>query len=91
MDKDFISRYFYEDAVTRLERTIEKLWILSVILVLLLVGTNGAWLYYESQFKEVVETTTVDQDVDTGNGDANITGIGDIVYGESETTGNEDN
>ena len=34
--------------------TIKRLWILIVILVLMLVGTNVAWLIYESQY-EVVE------------------------------------
>ncbi len=30
--------------------TIKRLWILIVILALMLVGTNIAWLVYESQF-----------------------------------------
>ena len=33
--------------------TIKKLWILIVVLVLMLVGTNVAWLAYESQFETV--------------------------------------
>lgn len=37
------------------ERTIKRLWIVIILLVLLLFGTNAAWIYYESQW-EVVET-----------------------------------
>ena len=74
--------YIAHEAMTaRLERTIEKLWIVCIILILLLVGTNIGWIYYEAQFEEMVVT----QDVDTGNGDATVTGIGDINYGTSET------
>lgn len=63
-----------ESMLTRLERTITKLWIVILILIALLVGSNIAWLYYESQF----ETTEITQDVDTGNGDnTTVIGIGD--------------
>ena len=84
MDKnnsDSIPRYYYEDITTRLERNSERLWILCIVLIILLVGTNAAWIYYENQF----EDTVITQEVDTGTGDANVTGIGDIVNGQSET------
>ena len=77
----------HEGTMARLERANRRLWILSILLVIMLVGTNAGWIWYESQF-EVVETTTqeVSQDIDTGNGNANVVGIGDI-YGEGETEG----
>lgn len=76
----------HEGDMARLERTNRRLWILSIMLVLLLVGTNAGWIYYENQFQEVETVTTqeVDQDVDTGNGDAKVIGIGGI-YGAGET------
>lgn len=78
----------HEGDMTRLERTNRRLWILSIMLVLLLVGTNAGWIWYENQFQEVETVTTqeVDQDVDTGNGDATVIGIGG-VYGAGETEG----
>lgn len=78
----------HEGDMTRLERTNRRLWILSIMLVLLLVGTNVGWIWYENQFQEVETVTTqeVDQDVDTGNGDATVIGIGG-VYGAGETEG----
>lgn len=78
----------FESALARLERTNRRLFILCIILILLLLATNMGWLYWESQFT-TTESTEVSQDIDTGNGDANITGIGDIVYGESETESNQ--
>ena len=73
--------YKEERGMALAERTIERLWILTLLLVILLVGSNGAWLYYESSF----EDTEITQDVDTGNGDATVTGIGDISYGTNTT------
>ena len=58
-----------------------------VLLVLLLVGSNIAWLLYESQF----ESMTIEQEVDTGEGDAFVVGNGDLNYGESQTENNETN
>lgn len=90
MNKNFRDEIF----IAVLERTIRRLWILCIILIILLVGTNIAWLYYESQFEDVVTTTeSVDQDIDSGDGDGNtiVNGIGDIHNGESETNSDQDN
>ena len=74
----------HEGDMARLERIIKRLWILCIIMFIALVGTNAYWIWFESQFEEVVTTQEVTQDVDTGNGDATVTGIGDI-YGTGET------
>lgn len=76
----------HESDMARLERTIKRLWILLILLIVLLVGSNVAWTIYESQF-ETVETTEITQDVDTGEGDAFVSGTGDVNYGESSTDG----
>lgn len=78
----------HEGDMTRLERTNRRLWILSIMLVFLLVGTNAGWIWFENQFEDVETVTTqeVDQDVDTGEGAATVIGIGSI-YGEGETEG----
>lgn len=74
----------HEGDMARLERANRRLWILSIMLVLLLVGTNAGWIWYESQFEDVVTTQEAWQDVDTGEGDATVIGIGNY-YGEGET------
>lgn len=69
----------YESALARAERTIRRMWVLCILLVILLVGTNCAWLWYENQFSE----QEVTQEVDTGTGAATVIGIGDY-NGESK-------
>lgn len=86
MDKD-ISYVAFESVCARFERTIKRLWVLVIILTVLLVGTNCAWLWYESQFS-YVETTEVSQDVDATDGEnVVVSGTGDINYGESKADG----
>lgn len=82
MEQQNISYFAHEGIVARLERMNRRLWVLCIILILLLAGTNGAWIYYESQFTD--ETLTVTQDVDSGDGDA-IVNDGVHINGESTT------
>lgn len=56
----------YESEVARLERTIKRLFIICVLLIIVAVGTNAYWIWYEAQFDDIV--TTVTQDVDSGEG-----------------------
>lgn len=76
----------HEADMARQERTIKRLWILLIIVIFLFVCSNCAWLWYNSQFEDV-ESTEVTQGVDTGEGDAIVTGIGDINCGESPANG----
>jgi len=89
---DHIPFVVHEADMTRMERTNRRVWILCIILVVLLFGTNAGWLYYESQF-EIVETSSqeVQQEIDTGEGDATVIGIGDINHGESEANSTDNN
>ncbi len=75
----------HEAAMARQERTIKRLWILVIMALVLLVGTNGAWIWYESQFSD--EVVTVESNTDTG-GTAIANASGEITYyGESENNG----
>ena len=74
----------HESEVARLERVIKRLWILCIIIFLCLIGTNVGWLYYESQFSDEM---SVVQDIDTGDGTAVFSGIGDVTYGENKANG----
>jgi hypothetical protein len=65
--------------------TIKRLWILIVILVLLIVGSNMAWLYAWNSYDYVSEEIIVEQDAQDG-GNANYIGNdGDIINGLSES------
>lgn len=80
-NRESVPYVVHEGIMTRQERTIKRLWILCIILIFTLIGTNGAWLYYESQFED--EVVTVTQDTPSGNN--NFVGHdGDIVNGASD-------
>lgn len=85
MDERNVPYIVHEGAMARMERTIKRLWILVILLAVFLVGTNAAWIYYESQFETVETTQEIYQDVDAGeNGRAVITD-GIHIDGTSET------
>ena len=70
----------HESAMARQERTIKRLWILLILVISLLVATNGAWIWYESQW-EVVQTE-ITQETDGGYNNY-IGNDGDIYNGET--------
>lgn len=69
----------YEGTMSRMERTIRRLWILVLVLIILLAGSNALWLYEWCQYDYVDEIeTTYTQD---GSG-INMIGDGNGVdYG----------
>lgn len=77
-----VSYIVFEGEMARQERTVKRLWIVILVLIILLTGTNGAWLYYESQFK-TIETTTVNQDVESDSGNAIVNGTGEMIINDS--------
>ena len=88
--KEKVSYLVFEGEMTRMERVNHRLWVLCICLLVVLIGTNAGWLYYESQWEvvETVEATTYDAKSDRG-GNAIINGSGEVrLYGESES--NED-
>lgn len=38
----------HESSMARMERQIKRIWITVLMLIVMLVGTNGAWLLYNS-------------------------------------------
>lgn len=63
------------------ERTVKKLWVIIILLVVLLFGSNAAWIYYESQFETVQTEITQDNQDGINNFIGND---GDIVNGSSD-------
>jgi len=73
----------HESAMARSERHNKRLWIVILVLIVVLLGTNLAWIIYEVQFETVEESTVVEQE--NSNGDNNYIGNdGDINCGETE-------
>lgn len=83
MDEKMIPYFSHEGDMARMERSNRRLWVIILVLIAALIITNGAWIYYENQFTDEVSIETK-QDVETGNGDAIVSGIGDINYGTGE-------
>lgn len=53
----------HEADMARQERTIKRLWILLLVLIVLLAGSNGWWIWRESQFAdEYYEITQENED-----------------------------
>ena len=74
----------HESAMARAERQTKSLIWVIVLLIVLLVGSNGAWLWYENQF-DIVEETTTTITQDNADGYNNYIGNdGDIVNGKTD-------
>lgn len=86
MEQQNIPYFCHEAIMARMERTIRRLWILCIILIVLLAGSNAAWIWYENQF--VDEVTTVTQDVDSSDGGNATINDGVHINGESKTDSN---
>lgn len=78
----------HEADMARQERTIKRLWILLLVLIVLLAGSNGWWIWRESQFAdEYYEITQENED-----GYNNFIGNdGDIYNGEANNPGEKAN
>ena len=78
--KSNIPYIVYESELVRAEKRFTKLWVLIILLILMLVGTNTGWLIYESQFenKSITYEATTDIGgtavVNGGEGDVTING-----------------
>jgi len=81
MDQKMIPYFCHEGDMARAERTIKRLWILCILLIVLLVGTNIAWIHYENQFMDEV---TVTQDSETGTNNY-LGGNGVITNGKTDS------
>ena len=81
----------YESEMARLERIIMRQFILIIVALCFLVCTNGYWIWYESQFEDVVTTHEITQDVDSGDGGDAVINDGVHIVGESETERKNDN
>lgn len=80
-----ISYLVYESSLMRADKTNVRLWILCIILTALLVITNGAWIYYESQFEDKYIEIEAEQQAD-GNSNNYVVGgdYGGETNGESQ-------
>lgn len=48
-----------KDTIAMQKQTNKRMFIIIVVLILMLVGTNVGWFIYESQFEVVSDTTSM--------------------------------
>ena len=78
-DNEIIPEKSQEElAFAFLERMVKRLWITTLILIFMLVGTNAAWLWWSNQWETVYQEVTQEAD----NGTNNFVG-GDVI-GETD-------
>ena len=75
--------YAVESMLDRQGLTIKRLWIVCILLIILLVGTNALWLWYESQWEYYEQEVEQDIEAEMEDGDFTVIGIGDN-YGKSK-------
>ena len=81
----------HESAMARSERHSKRLWIVILVLIGALIGTNLAWIVYENSFKDIVSTEEIIVDAEE-NGIANYIGRdGNIYNGEDNNKENNQN
>lgn len=74
-------QYTIDILASMAERTIKRLWIIIIILIGLLAGMTYLYIDAITQY----ETISVEQEVDTEEGDAYVAGVGDVYYGTNPT------
>lgn len=79
MEESSIPYIVWESEKAREERRHKRSFIIILVLIFALLGSNAAWLYYESQW----ETVSVEQENDGGNNNF-IGNDGDIYNGKTE-------
>lgn len=84
MEEKTIPYFAHEGDMTRMERTNRRLFVIIIILIAALLGTNGAWLYYESQFTETSVEIEAEQETSEGNNYI----VGGNLNGEAEGQSN---
>lgn len=82
-DVALIPYYVAESMADRQALTIKRLWIMCILLIVLLVGTNALWIWYERQW-EYYEEVEQDIEAEMEDGDFTVIGIGDN-YGKGES------
>ena len=76
-------RYDNDIIAALAKHTITRLWII----IILLIAYCGVMTYLYIEERNSYETYEIEQEVDTGDGDAYVAGVGDVYYGESKAEG----
>lgn len=71
MDK-VVDYLVHEQSQVRADRVNRRSFIIIIILIVALVGTNAGWIYYENQFTDISTTYEAEQKIENGAGNADL-------------------
>ena len=74
MEKEVKEQTLALEMLSELKKTTKRWFVVSIILLIALVGTNVVWLIYESSFETVTETQTVEQHQENTD-NSNMSGV----------------
>lgn len=77
-------KWIVESLSFKYDKITKRLWILCIILIIALIGTNAGWIYYESQW-QYVESTQIEQEVEQDTESGSNTFVGGDYYGETSS------
>ena len=80
----------YESEAARHERTVKRLLTALLITILLMVGTNLAWLWVWNQYDFTSESYTIESE-DNGNSNYLESGMEGVINNGLKDTGKEEN
>lgn len=90
MENNSVPYIVHEGDMARMERSNKRLWIVILVLIVIVIVSNIAWLCYENSMEDVTTTNEVTQELDTdGGGDAMING--DVSIGKSKENSENNN
>ena len=67
MEKQVHEQSLALEMLSELKKTTKRWFVVSIILLIALVGTNVSWLIYESSFETIVDTEQTIDDVNNTN------------------------
>ena len=92
MENSSVPYIVYESQGARLERNNKRFFLMSVILAVILVASNLAWVCYVAQFDNVVTTTTIEATINlTAENTRNIFIGGDYAEADNKNYQNNKN
>lgn len=80
---------WHEGDMARMERANKRLWVVIIILIVALCGSNFAWILYEAQFEVVEETTQIEAEQETTKGNNYV--VGGNYNAETKSEDHKDN
>lgn len=79
-----MEQQYYVDIVSAMaERTIKRLWIVILILIVVIAGMVTFYIWHESQYMDVEETITQEVTQEAGSGINSF--VGGDYYGEANS------